>query len=68
MAIDISLIRAARIELEKGEDFFCQLNDLINNHLESGTSLKDVICWLQVTQHTMTEAMAEAVYDDDEDE
>tara|TARA_R110002153_G_scaffold114365_3_gene257050 strand:+ start:9737 stop:9943 length:207 start_codon:yes stop_codon:yes gene_type:complete len=68
MAIDISLIRAARIELEKGEEFFYEINDLINNHLESGTSLKDVICWLQVTQHTMTEAMAEAVYDDDEDE
>jgi hypothetical protein len=62
---DISHIRAAKIELEKGGDFFVQLNELINTHLDSGTSLKDVICWLQVTQHTMVEAMADAVYDEE---
>lgn len=65
---NITEIRRQTLAAEKSGEFFTALNLLVDDYIEEGLDLTQIITWLQVVNSTMVYQLSLAVYETDEED
>lgn len=65
---NITEIRKQAIAEEKSGEFFVALDSLVNDFVEEGLDLAQIITWLQVVNSSLVSELALAIYEIDEED
>jgi len=65
---NITEIRKQALAAEKSGEFFTALNVLVDDYIEEGLDLTQIITWLQVVNSSVVTQLSLAVYETDEED